>query len=111
MQSDVTLVGGTTPPASIPTPPSPAKMATQVATTAPTPNLAAPVALPKPSSTGQTAAVTEAKIALATKDAPTPMSEAERVLKPYGVTMLPEPPAESGAEIAESPEETPVEDA
>ncbi|SEW20281.1 hypothetical protein SAMN04488515_1570 [Cognatiyoonia koreensis] len=105
MQSDVTLVGGTTPPTNHTQPPSAQSLAARV-TTKPPPAMAVAQTMPRPSETSQTAAVTEAKIALSAQDAPTALSQGERVLKPYGVTMLPEPPAEGEQPDAETPPET-----
>lgn len=96
MQSDVTLVGGAKPAANLPPVPSARKVSEQAATPAVVAGGAVSMVAPT-RSTSQTAAVTEAKIALSAEDAPTAVSQAERVLKPYGVTMLPEPPAETGA--------------
>lgn len=97
MQSDVTLVGGANPPAMITNPPSRHALSAQ-ATTKPPAALAMAQSLPRPSESSQSAAVTEAKIALSADDAPTAVSQGERVLKPYGVTMLPDPPAELDAD-------------
>lgn len=97
MQSDVTLVGGNTPPAQLITPPSPQRMAEQ-ASVKPPAALGVPKPLPRPADVSQTAAVTEAKVALSVEAAPTALSQAERVLKPYGVTMLPEPPTDVAQE-------------
>ena len=108
MQSDVTLVGGTTPAAALPAAPSTAKLSAQAGDKPPV-NLGVAQAQPRLTSTGQSAAITEAKIALSAEDAPTAISQGQRVLKPYGVTMLPEPPAENGGDTNEAPTDEVVE--
>ncbi len=104
MQSDVTLVGGTTPAASLPTVAAPSKVSAQAGDKPPI-ALAAGQSIPRSASTSQTATITEAKIALSADGSPTALSQAERVLKPYGVTMLPEPPAENGAQTDNTAQE------
>lgn len=93
MQSDVTLVGGSKPAAALPTVAATSKVSAQAGDKAPV-ALAVGQSQPRVSIVGQSAAITEAKIALSADDAPTALSQAERVLKPYGVAMLPDPPTE-----------------
>jgi len=98
MQPDVTLVRGSTPSATIPIAAATSKISAQAGDKPPV-GLAFGQSQTRPASSGQTAAITEAKIALSADAAPTALSQAERVLKPYGVTMLPEPPADSQADV------------
>ena len=102
MQSDVTLVGGTTPAASLPATRAGEQMTKQAGHMAPA-ALAPGQAMPRAASVSQTATVTAAKIALSVDGSPTALSQAERVLKPYNVTMLPEPPVEGGENNTEDP--------
>ena len=92
MQSDVTLVGGAAPTPALPAVAATTKVSAQAGDKAPV-AMAVGQSQPRASNVGQSAAITEAKIALSVDDAPTAVSQGERVLKPYGVTMLPEPPA------------------
>lgn len=100
MQSDVTLVGGTTPPAQIAVQPSQRQMTAQ-ASAAPPAAVGVPQSLPRPTEVSQNAAVAEAKVALSADDAPTALSQAERVLKPYGVAMLPDPQVDANGDAVE----------
>lgn len=101
MQSDVTLVGGATPAAPLPPVQTAQKIGAQAATNQAAAN-AQIQSQTRPTSTTQSAAITEAKVALASDSAPTAISQGERILKPYGVTMLPEAPVDTEVADAET---------
>lgn len=93
MQSDVTLVGGAVHAATLPS-----VARTNVSAQAgDKPAIALAIGQPqlRAPNISQTAAITETKITLSVDVAPTAISQGERVLKPYGVTMLPDPPSEN----------------